>query len=152
MHTHTQTWYVWAYVCTSLSTAAHEAVFFKLYSSSSFLCLAIRTYTFPSSPPLFPFMLPSLTFFSFFLPLPLTLSPSSLSPLCLALSSVDYLALIQNVIKENDQLPQLPLSFLPSVLSSFFQSLSFFLACVTAVKQRKERLCTRLPATQLPAI
>lgn len=132
-HTRTQTWCVWAYVHACLSAAALQAA-----SRGSALRL-ITSLHLPISPFLILSFSLSLSFHLLFhLSLHLFLPPppshivsltllSSLSPLCLALSTTDYLAFIQNVIKENDQLPQLPPSFLPSALSSFFfyVSLSF---------------------------
>lgn len=91
----------------------------------------------PLSLLLFPFIPPSLSYLSTpsLSPFPFLLFPltrrSTLIPFCLALCTADYLALIQNVIKENDQLPQLPPSFLLSApLSSVF-CFFFMPLCVT---------------------
>lgn len=93
----------------------------------------------------------SASFFHLFLHHFPTLSPSltllsSFAPLRLAFSAADYLALIQNVIKENDRLPQIPLSFLPSALSSFL-SVSVFLLDLLLWLENNERMWT---VTALP--
>ena len=137
VHTHTQ--HVRAYVHSRLSAACTRSRF-------KGLCSQAHPLLYPLS--ISPFLILSLSL-SPFIPLPLFLPPplppppftvsltllSSLTPLCLALGTADYLALVQNVIKENDQLPQLPPSFLPSALSLslslpfffFFKCLSVFL-------------------------
>lgn len=74
--------------------------------------------------------LPHSSHMCFFFHLLLLRSPR-LTPLSASLSqrTADYLAFIQNVIKENDQLPQYLLSFLPPILlllPSLLASLSVF--------------------------
>lgn len=129
-HTRTQTDRVCVGICARLLKRCCTPSCFKgLCSQAHHLspCLH-KSLSHPLSPSLSICCSTSL-YISFSLPAPpsrivsLTLL-SSLTPLCLALSTTDYLAFIQNVIKENDQLPQLPPSFLPSALSSlFFMSL-----------------------------
>lgn len=120
-HARTRTQYVWTHVHSCLSAAALQTA-----SRDSALRLTAspslhKSLSHPLSPSLSIYT-PTPLYISFSHPLPLILSPShsALTPLRLALSTTDYLAFIQNVIKENDQLPQLPPSFLPSALSSFF--------------------------------
>lgn len=116
-HTHTQT-----HVHTQTDT--HEECWYSCLSAAALQTAsrgsALRLIT---SLPLLKspsHLLPLSGSFHPFLPPPshivsLTLLTHSLR---LALGTTDYLASIQNVIKENDQLPQLPPSFLPSALSS----------------------------------
>lgn len=133
---------MWAYEHRCLSAAALQAVsrgsalrliptlFHKSLSHHPFLSHSLSLFrshspSIYSSSSLSPTLALSLSASRTFLP--------SLTPLCLDLSTTDYLARIQNVIKENDQLPQLPSSLSPSFLpSALFLFLFFFRVCLSS--------------------